>query len=187
MRRTRCLPDISLNTLLPKPLRDYIGTSPNDGNINCGQHNRARYPEDKVSSRFPSAEQLLRSQTRQGARQQLPTPWLEASPRAAMTSRPTPVRRRHHFLRYCQVIEIKVKRSNRNVMSSVSRCLWDARHLSPRGKRSVPQCSIMLGLDAVATQAEEIGDRSVDRQKSLGVAHRLELPHLSFPLPRRLV
>ena len=45
----------------------------------------------------------------------------------------------------------------------------------------------MLGLDAVATQPKEIGDRAVDRQKALGVAHRLEPSHLSFPLSSWLV
>ena len=47
----------------------------------------------------------------------------------------------------CQVVEVAAQGSNTDVLSSLSRCLLNARHLSPRGKRSVPKDSRVGSVD----------------------------------------
>ena len=45
----------------------------------------------------------------------------------------------------------------------------------------------MSRFQPVSSQPEEILNETVNGQESLSLRRRLELPHMPFPLPRRLV
>jgi hypothetical protein len=64
---------------------------------------------------------------------------------------------------------------------------WQADHLSPRAAPVRQELSSCNGRGAVAPASEVIAHSTERHQEALGLLRRLEPPHSSFTLTRRLV
>ena len=82
------------------------------------------------------------------------------------------------------------QRSNRAARSLVRRgpvFQSSARDRFPIGKTPMHDLSIVPGAQSMPTRTKVIRHRSVHRQETLRVAHRLEPPHAALALSRRLM
>ena len=61
------------------------------------------------------------------------------------------------------------------------------RYCVPSEERATSKLSVMTRLQQVSSDAEEVLDKSMNGQESLGLTRRFEPSHLPFTLPRRLV
>ena len=70
---------------------------------------------------------------------------------------------------------------------SVSLCsLWKPHYLAPCHERLLTEHAIMGGSHQMSSTAKQIVDRTMSREKTLGLSGGLEATHLPFLLPRRL-
>ena len=61
------------------------------------------------------------------------------------------------------------------------------RYCVPSEECATSKLSVMTRLQQVSSDAEEVLDKSMNGQESLGLTRRFEPSHLPFTLPRRLV
>jgi hypothetical protein len=64
---------------------------------------------------------------------------------------------------------------------------FPANHLVPHLEAILPEDTVILGSEAVSFRLKVIQDRPKSGEKPLGVSRRLESPHGSLALPRRLM
>jgi hypothetical protein len=74
---------------------------------------------------------------------------------------------------------------NNSLMSL--RCALDARHLAPCRESSIAEQPVVQGAHQMPPQAKEVVNRTVHREKPLGVTRGFEPTHLAFLLAGRLM